>query len=170
MFSTENIHFHFFLISGNIRIQNIKFNRIARDKRGQRQWKKPAYTARCGRSIGSSIATAPMAPKGGRGKGGKNGKRMDDADMVKLLVDRIAAETPRPGTNPLADKMSADAPPLAKRFDQVCVRVPVATCHLPCLCHLIIAHAHPFFALTFWRSWRFRSARCKASKRETTRA
>ena len=62
-----------------------------------------------------------MAPngKGGRGKGGRKiGNRMSDIEMIKVLQERIAAETPPPGTNPLADKMSTDAP-IARRFDQV---------------------------------------------------
>ena len=49
---------------------------------------------------------------------------MDDGAMVQLLTERIAAETPAPGTNPLADRMSSDAQPL-RRFDQV--RAPSAT-------------------------------------------
>lgn len=57
--------------------------------------------------------------KGAGGARRKNGKRsMDDAAMMKLLEERIAAETPAPGTNPLADRMSADAQQL-RRFDQV---------------------------------------------------
>jgi len=72
------------------------------------------------------VAASVMAPKGGKSKGGK---RMDDSEMVKLLTGRIATETPAAGTNPLADQMSADAPPLAKRFDQVCK----SDCRL--LCH-----------------------------------
>ena len=66
-----------------------------------------------------------MAPQhkagrgGGHGRGGKKkGKRMDDSEMVRLLEERIAAETPAPGTNPLADRMST-AQPVLRRFDQV---------------------------------------------------
>ncbi len=49
---------------------------------------------------------------------------MDDGAMVQLLTERIAAETPAPGTNPLADRMSSDAQ-LLRRFDQV--RAPSAS-------------------------------------------
>ena len=60
-----------------------------------------------------------MAPHQRSGPRKKNGKRsMDDAAMVQLLTERIAAETPAPGTNPLADRMSSDTQPL-RRFDQV---------------------------------------------------
>ena len=41
---------------------------------------------------------------------------MADAEMIALLTDRIAAETPASGTNPLADRMSTD---VAKRFGQL---------------------------------------------------
>jgi ATP-dependent RNA helicase DDX10/DBP4 len=63
-----------------------------------------------------------MAPirGGGRKANSRKGKRMDDQEMIKLLEERIAAEAPATGTNPLADKMSADpSVQVARRFDEL---------------------------------------------------
>ena len=84
---------------------------------------------------------APHGKGGGKRGKGKIGKRRDDAEMIKLLAERIAAEAPPPGTNPLADKMSSDA--LAKRFDQVHSRGSSlsrsCTAHMSTLDHSVLS-------------------------------
>lgn len=65
----------------------------------------------------------------------KIGKRMEDAEMIKLLAERIAAEAPPAGTNPLADKMSSDAT-LAKRFDQVRTPITYVVARVVCCAEL----------------------------------
>ena len=44
--------------------------------------------------------------KGGKGKGKKG---IDEAEYIKNLEERIQAEAPAPGTNPLAQDLSAES-------------------------------------------------------------
>jgi hypothetical protein len=100
------------------------------------KWSAAEKSGEARQAGGPQVQKLGMAPNGksGRGKGGRKiGNRMSDIEMIKVLQERIAAETPPPGTNPLADKMSTDAP-IARRFDQVLRACTFADC---CLCALL---------------------------------